>query len=231
MRAVIVDDHAFARAGVVKLLELGHIEVVAETGTPQELFNAVVELHPDVAVVDVRLPPSNTDEGVRLARRLRRDYPNVGILLLSAGIELVHARRLFSENPRGGVGYLLKEHVADAHEFAASVRRVAAGGTAVDPDVVSQLLGGTRARDPSALDQLSPRELEVLALMAEGLSNDGICKKLFLSAKTVETHITSIFSKLDLPMAAGEHRRVRAVLTYLDLVAERAIADPDQGLP
>jgi DNA-binding NarL/FixJ family response regulator len=227
---VIVDDSEFWRQSVVKILEDAYIETVADVATAEELLEAVARHHPEVAIVDVRLSPSQGDEGARVATQLRREHPDMGVLLLSGVVEVAHARRLFSESPRG-FGYLLKDRVMDVHDFVHSVRRVAAGGTAIDPDVVSQLLGGTRARDPHALDELSPRELEVLSLMAEGLSNQGICERLVLSLKTVETHVTSILSKLDLPIAAGDHRRVRAVLTYLELVADRPAQETDQGRP
>jgi DNA-binding NarL/FixJ family response regulator len=167
---------------------------------------------PDVAIVDVRMPPTQTDEGARAAREIRARHPDVGILLLSQVVEAKHALELFSEHPEG-FGYLLKDRVLEIDEFLESVRRVARGGTAIDPEVVAQLMGRRRTVDPLA--GLTPREREVLALMAEGRSNQAICKKLFLSPKTVETHVHSIFSKLNLPPEPDDHRRVLAVLAQL----------------
>jgi DNA-binding NarL/FixJ family response regulator len=230
VRAVIAEDNPLMLQGIAHVLSDAGFEMAAAVTTADELLESVAAFRPDIAIIDVRLPPSQSDEGARAARRLRQEHPEVSVLLLSQVVEVAHARHLFSESPRG-FGYLLKDRVLDIDEFLQSVRRVARGGTAIDPDVVSQLLGGSRARDPNALDELSPRELEVLALMAEGLSNRGICGKLFLSAKTVETHVTSIFAKLNLPIAEDDHRRVRAVLTYLSVSAEKAIADDGQGTP
>jgi DNA-binding NarL/FixJ family response regulator len=212
VRAVIADDSVLMREGVARVLQDGGFEIVASVGDADALKRAVAAEKPDVAVVDVRMPPTQTDEGSRAAEQIRERYPDVGVLMLSQIVEPQSALRLFSERPEG-FGYLLKDRVLDIDEFLDAVRRVARGGTAIDPEVVSQLLGKRREDDPLA--DLSPRELEVLELMAEGRSNAGICAKLFLSPKTVETHVTSIFSKLRLAQEPDDHRRVLAVLTYL----------------
>jgi DNA-binding NarL/FixJ family response regulator len=189
-------------------------EVAAQVDTGEALLEAVRTEAPDVAIVDVRLPPTLTDEGAQAAGRIRAEHPEVGVLMLSQFLELAHARRFFTESPEG-FGYLLKDRVLDIDDFLDSVRRVARGGTAIDPDVVGQLLG--RSQAPDALAELSPREREVLALMAEGLSNKGIRQRLFLTTKTVESHVTSIFSKLTITTnPEDQHRRVQAVLMYLD---------------
>ena len=213
MRAVIAEDSPLLRRGVVTVLSDSGIDVAAQVDTAEALLEAVRSEAPDVAIVDVRLPPTQTDEGAKAAVQIRTEHPEVGVLMLSQILVLAHARRFFAEAPEG-FGYLLKDRVHDIDEFVASVRRVANGGTAIDPSVVAQLMGGSQA--PDALAELSPREREVLALMAEGLSNEGIRRRLVLSTKTVETHVTSIFSKLMLPAAPEGHRRVRAVLAYLD---------------
>src|SRR6059036_439179 len=167
---------------------------------------------PDVALIDIRMPPTQTDEGLRAAKEIRERWPDTGVLVLSQYVEPAYAMELLGENAEG-VGYLLKDRVSDVDEFAAAVRRVGEGGSALDPAVVSQLVGRRRRDDP--VDELSPREREVLGLMAEGRSNAGICAKLFLSPKTVETHVNSIFNKLRLAQAPDDHRRVLAVLAYL----------------
>ena len=212
MRVVVADDSVLLREGVTRVLQEGGFEVVASVGDGDALKRAVAAEKPDVAVVDVRMPPTHTDEGSRAAEQIRERYPDVGVLMLSQVVEPQHALRLFGERPEG-FGYLLKDRVLDVDEFLDAVKRVARGGTAIDPEVVSRLVGRPREEDPIA--DLSPREREVLALMAEGRSNAGICAKLFLSPKTVETHVNSIFNKLRLTQAPDDHRRVLAVLTYL----------------
>lgn len=213
MRAVVADDSPLLREGVVHVLTEEGIEVVAQVGDPDALLRAVERFEPDLAIVDVRMPPTQTDEGSRAAVEIRSRFPNVGVLLLSQVIEAQYALTLLSEHPHG-FGYLLKDRVLAIDDFIQSVNRVAAGGTAIDPEVVSQLLGRRRAHDP--LDELTVREREILGLMAEGRSNHGICQKLFLSPKTVESHVHNIFSKLGITGDADDHRRVLAVLAYLD---------------
>jgi DNA-binding NarL/FixJ family response regulator len=194
------------------VLEDEGFDVVAQVTDADELRRAVEVVRPDVAIVDIRMPPTNTDDGARTALELRRQEPWLPVLLLSQIIEARHALRLMQENA-AGFGYLLKDRVLDVDDFVASVRRVAGGGTAVDPDVIAQLLGRPRREDPLA--ELTAREREVLGLMAEGRSNQGICARLFLSPKTVESHVHRIFSKLVLDAATDDHRRVLAVLRYL----------------
>ncbi len=212
MRAVIADDSVLMREGVARVLQDAGFEVVASVGDADALKRAVASEKPDVAVVDVRMPPTQTDEGSRAAEQIRERYPDVGVLMLSQVVEPQHALRLFGDRAEG-FGYLLKDRVLDIDEFVDAVKRVARGGTAMDPEVVSRLVGRPRRDDPVA--DLSPREREVLSLMAEGRSNAGICAKLFLSPKTVETHVSSIFNKLRLAQAPDDHRRVLAVLAYL----------------
>lgn len=212
MRAVVADDSPLLREGVVHVLTGDGIEVVAQVGDPDALLRAVERFEPDLAIIDVRMPPTQTDEGSRAAVEIRSRFPDIGVLLLSQVIEAQYALTLLSEHPHG-FGYLLKDRVLAIDDFLQSVNRVAAGGTAIDPEVVAQLLGRRRTHDP--LDELTTREREILALMAEGRSNRGICQKLFLSPKTVESHVHNIFSKLGITAAADDHRRVLAVLTYL----------------
>jgi DNA-binding NarL/FixJ family response regulator len=212
VRVVIADDSALLREGVARILADGGFEVVAQATDAEELMTAVRAETPDVCVVDVRMPPTHTDEGARAAREIRAEHPDVGVLVLSQVIEANHALALFSENA-AGFGYLLKDRVTEIDDFLDAVRRVGRGGTAIDPDVIAQLVG--RRRDDDPLEELTPREREVLGLMAEGLSNQGICKRLFVSPKTVETHVNSIFWKLGLAPAPDDHRRVLAVLAFL----------------
>jgi DNA-binding NarL/FixJ family response regulator len=213
MRVVIAEDAAVFREGLVRLLEDRGHEVCAAVGDGEELLAAAAAHRPDVAVVDIRMPPTHTDEGLRAALQLRRDHPGTGVLVFSQYIETRYAARLLQGNA-AGVGYLLKDRVADVAEFADALARVAAGGTALDPEVVSQLLGA--GRHARGLAALTPREREVLSLMAEGRSNAGIAAVLVISAGVVEKHVASIFGKLDLPPAEGDNRRVLAVLRYLE---------------
>jgi DNA-binding NarL/FixJ family response regulator len=212
VRVVIAEDSALLREGLARILTEGGFEVLAQTTNAEELKDAVRRWKPDVAVVDVRMPPTHTDEGARAAREIRESQPEVGVLLLSQIVEAAHALALFSEHPEG-FGYLLKDRVLEIDDFLEAVRRVGRGGTAIDPHVIAQLLGRPREDDPLA--ELTPREREVLGLMAEGLSNKGICGRLFLSPKTIETHVNSIFLKLSLMPAPDDHRRVLAVLAFL----------------
>jgi DNA-binding NarL/FixJ family response regulator len=211
VRAVIAEDSLLLRIGVVKVLEAAGFEMCAQVTDAEGLLAAVEEHRPDIAVVDVRMPPGFTDEGVRAALVIRRQYPRTAVLLLSQYVEERYAADLLAANT-SGVGYLLKQRVADVEEFAEAVRRVAAGGTALDPQVVAQLLV-RRHSDP--LDRLTPREREVLELMAGGRSNSGVAAELVLSESAVAKHINSIFTKLDLPKADADHRRVLAVLRFL----------------
>ena len=211
MRAVIAEDSLLLRIGVVKVLEAAGFEMCAQVTDAEGLLAAVEEHRPDIAVVDVRMPPGFTDEGVRAALVIRRQYPPTAVLLLSQYVEERYAADLLAANT-SGVGYLLKQRVADIEEFTEAARRVAAGGTALDPQVVAQLLV-RRHSDP--LDRLTPREREVLELMAGGRSNSGIAAELVVSECAVAKHINSIFTKLDLPKADADHRRVLAVLRFL----------------
>ena len=212
MRVVIAEDSVLLREGLARVLTDGGFEVVAQAGDADELRRAVRMHKPDVAVIDIRMPPTQTDEGARAALEIRAEQPEVAVLLLSQVVEATHALTLASERPEG-FGYLLKDRVLEIDDFLEAVRRVAKGGTAIDSEVIGQLLGRRREEDP--LGELTPREREVLTLMAEGLSNRGICEKLVISPKTVETHVNSIFWKLGLMPAPDEHRRVLAVLAFL----------------
>ncbi|WP_027347153.1 response regulator transcription factor [Hamadaea tsunoensis] len=211
MRVVIGEDSVLLREGLVRLLAAGGFEVVAAAGDAEEFLKAVGEHRPDVVVVDVRMPPSFTDEGLRAALVLRRQHPEIAVLVLSQYVEERYATELLS-GPPSKVGYLLKDRIADVGDFLDALRRVAGGGTALDPEVVSQLLVRRRS-DP--LDRLTPRERDVLALMAEGRSNSAIAAALFVSESAVGKHVNSIFTKLDLPPAETDHRRVLAVLRFL----------------
>ncbi|MGO4461496.1 LuxR C-terminal-related transcriptional regulator [Streptomyces sp. M-16] len=215
MRAVIAEDSVLLRIGLVKVLEMAGFEVCAETGDAEGLLAAVEEHRPELALVDVRMPPGFTDEGVRAALVIRSQSPGTAVLLLSQYVEERYAADLLSSQSGAGIGYLLKQRVADVEEFIDALRRVAGGGTALDPQVVAQLLL-RRGGGPDPLERLTPREREVLALMAEGRSNAAIADGLVVSESAVAKHINSIFAKLDLPPAAEAHRRVLAVLRFLD---------------
>jgi DNA-binding NarL/FixJ family response regulator len=208
---VIAEDSVLLREGVTQLLASAHIEVVAAVGDADLLLRAVEEHRPDVAIVDVRMPPTHTDEGLRAALVLRRQWPGVAVLVLSQYVEERYATELLSD-AGGGVGYLLKDRVADVAEFIEALRRVAGGGAALDPEVVAQLLLRRRS-DP--LQRLTPREHDVLRLMAEGRSNSAIAAALTVTPSAVEKHVNSIFTKLDLLPADTDHRRVLAVLRFL----------------
>ncbi|GAA4999331.1 response regulator transcription factor [Streptomyces siamensis] len=214
MRVVIAEDSALLRDGLAQLLRLRGVEVAAAVGDAETLLTAVSEHRPDVAVVDIRLPPTQTDEGVRAAVRLRADHPGTGVLVFSQYVETTYAAQLLSEP--AGFGYLLKERVVDIGEFVDAMERVARGGTALDPEVVAQLFGASRRA--GALDTLTPREREVLALMAEGRTNHAIAASFTVSERAVEKHVANIFVKLDLPPSDTGNRRVLAVLRYLDSV-------------
>jgi DNA-binding NarL/FixJ family response regulator/class 3 adenylate cyclase len=213
MRVVIADDSVLLREGIAKLLEESGFEVAGQSSTADDLMLKVRSYKPDVAIVDIRMPPTHTDEGLRAAKEIRESYPDVGVLVLSQYVEAGYAMELLQGSAEG-VGYLLKDRVADITEFADAVRRVGEGGSALDPTVVSRLVGRRRGEDP--LDALTPREREVLELMAEGRSNQAIAEKLVVTPRAVEKHVTSIFTKLSLPASAEDHRRVLAVITYLN---------------
>ncbi len=213
LRIVIAEDSVLLRAGITRLLvDVGDV-VVAAVDNGHDLLRAVEEHCPDVCVVDVRMPPTFTDEGIQAAVRIRASHPDVGVLVLSQYVEERYATELLSVGDNRGVGYLLKDRVADVREFVEALRRVAAGGSALDPEVVAQLFARRRSRDP--LQGLTPREAEVLQLMAEGRSNVGIAEALVVSAGAVEKHVNSIMTKLGLTQAPGDHRRVLAVLHFL----------------
>jgi DNA-binding NarL/FixJ family response regulator len=212
VRVVVADDSVLLREGIVRILADSGFDVVAQAGDAEDLVRKVAAHKPDVAIVDVRMPPTNTDDGLRAAQKIRADQPSCGVLVLSQYIEEGYALELLSENAEG-VGYLLKDRVADVDRFTESVRRVGEGGSALDPEVVAQLLGRRRREDP--LEELSPREREVLELMAEGKSNHAIADALVVTERAVEKHVTSIFGKLKLPPTQEDHRRVLAVLRFL----------------
>jgi DNA-binding NarL/FixJ family response regulator len=212
VRVLIAEDLALLRDGLVRLLRDNGFEVVDAVGDGDALVHAARREQPDIAIVDIRLPPSFRDEGLRAALELRQTVPEMGILVVSQYVEHTYATELLAEGG-GGVGYLLKDRIMNVDEFVDAVRRVARGGTALDPDVVAQLFSRRRAQGP--LQRLTKRELEVLALMAEGRSNAGIADALVLTVGAVEKHVASIFTKLGLPPTTTENRRVLAVLAYL----------------
>jgi DNA-binding NarL/FixJ family response regulator len=212
MRVVLADDSLLLREGVARLLSEAGLDVVAQAGDADDLLRKVGAHKPDVAIVDVKMPPTHTDEGLRAAAEIRERHPQVGVLVLSQYLEEGYALDLLSSSAER-MGYLLKDRVADLDRFVDAVKRVGEGGSALDPEVVSRLLGRRRREDP--LEELSPREREVLGLMAEGRSNHAIADALVVTERAVEKHVTSIFSKLSLPPTAEDHRRVLAVLTYL----------------
>jgi DNA-binding NarL/FixJ family response regulator len=213
VRVVVADDSTLLREGVVRLLEEAGLEVVGQAADAEDLLRKVRAHKPDVAIVDVRMPPTHTDEGLRAAREIRAELPEVSVLVLSQYVEVTYARELLAESAEG-LGYLLKDRVADVGALTDAVRRVGAGGSALDPEVVSQMLGRRRKEDP--LEELTPREREVLGLMAEGRSNASIAAELVVTERAVEKHVTGIFSKLGLEAGGEDHRRVVAVLRFLD---------------
>jgi DNA-binding NarL/FixJ family response regulator len=210
---VVAEDGVLLREGLTRLLGEAGFEVVGQCTTAEELLLKVRSYSPDVAIVDIRLPPTHKDEGFRAAQEIRARYPSVGVLVLSQYLELGLAEELLADSAEG-LGYLLKDRVSDVKEFAAAVRRVGEGGSALDPTIVSQLLGRRRGDDPLA--DLSPREREVLELMAEGRSNQGIAERLVITERAVQKHATNIFRKLGLVESSDDHRRVLAVLTFLN---------------
>jgi DNA-binding NarL/FixJ family response regulator len=212
VRVVIGEDSVLLRAGVARLLQDAGIEVVGQAADADDLLRKVRAHRPDVAVVDIRMPPGNADDGLQAARTMRAELPDIGVLVLSQYAEEHYVTELLQDGA-AGVGYLLKERIADVERFVDSVRRVAEGGSALDPEIVALMMG---RRDDGPLESLTEREREVLALMAEGRTNRGIAGELFVSERAVERHVTAIFGKLGLPAGAGDHRRVLAVLAYLD---------------
>lgn len=212
MRIVIADDSVLLREGIARILGDAGLEVVGRSEDADDLMLKVRSYAPDVAIVDIRMPPTHTDEGLRAAIAIRETYPDVGVLVLSQYVELGLAMKLLADSAEGA-GYLLKDRVSDVDEFVAAVRRVAAGGSAIDPTIVSTLLGRRRQDDPVAA--LTPREREVMALMAEGRSNQGIADRLVITLRAAEKYVSSIFTKLGLPSTGSDSRRVLAVLLYL----------------
>jgi len=212
LRVVLADDSVLLREGIARLLEEAGLEVVAQAGTAEELLLHVSVKEPDVAIVDLRMPPTHTSEGLRAAQEIRQRFPDVGVLVLSQYVEPAYAMQLLADSA-AGVGYLLKDRISDLDEFAAAVRRVGDGGSALDPAIVSELVGRRRSYDPLA--ELSPREREILNLMAEGRSNQAIADRLSLAPGAVESDEASIFAKLNLPPSGEDHRRVLAVLAFL----------------
>ena len=212
VRAIVADDSVLLREGIVRLLETGGFDVVAQAGDAEDLMRKALAHKPDVAIIDIRMPPRQADDGLRAAVEVRRRLPETGVLVLSQYVEESYALDLVAESAER-TGYLLKDRVADVDRFLDSVRRVGEGGSALDPEVVAHLMGRRRSDDP--IDELTPREREVLALMAEGRSNQAIADQLVVSERAVEKHVTNILSKLRLDPAPEDHRRVLAVLAYL----------------
>lgn len=212
MRVIIAEDNVLLREGLVRLLTESGIEVAGTSGDADKLLVLVADQPPDVAIVDIRMPPTHTDEGMKAALKIRAGHPDVGVLVLSQYVEVGLAMQLLGDSA-AGVGYLLKDRVSNVKEFMDAVARVADGGSAIDPTIVSALISKQRKRDP--LDRLTPREREVLALMAEGRSNQGIADRFVISLRAVEKYVSSIFSKLDLPASSSDSKRVLAVLMYL----------------
>jgi DNA-binding NarL/FixJ family response regulator len=221
LRVVLADDHALLLHGLASMLAANGFEVVALASDAEDLVRKVGAHRPDAAVIDIRMPPTNTDDGLRAAVKIRQTQPEVGVLVVSQYVEPAYALELIGDDARG-VGYMLKDRIADFDEFAGALRRVAAGGSVLDPEVVRWMLG--RPREASPLAELTAREREVLALLAEGCSNQGAARRLVISERAVEKHVTSILAKLGLPAEPEAHRRVLAVLAYLD--DERATASP-----
>jgi DNA-binding NarL/FixJ family response regulator len=212
VRLIVADDSLLLREGISRLLVEAGFQVVGLASTADEALAQVEQHKPDVAIVDIRMPPTHSDEGLKAAQEIRARHPDVGVLVLSQYVELGLAARLLAENA-AGMGYLLKDRITNLDEFAAAIRRVGDGGSALDPAIVSQLLG--RRRDDDVLEHVTPREREVLALMAEGYSNQAIADRLVVTVRAVEKHVTSIFDKLGLPTTTDTHRRVLAVLAFL----------------
>jgi len=212
MRVVLGEDSVLLRAGIARLLQDSGFEVVGQAGDANDLLRKVRAHKPDVAIIDIRMPPTHTTEGLQVARTIRAELPNTAVLVLSQYLQQDYAIELLSDSTEG-VGYLLKDRVADIEPFIDSIRRVANGGSVLDPEVVKEMLG---RRTTGPLDQLTPREREILALMAEGRTNHAIAEQLVITERAVEKHVTSIFSKLNLHPTADDHRRVLAVLTYLN---------------
>jgi DNA-binding NarL/FixJ family response regulator len=212
LRVIVGEDDVLLREGIAGILERAGLEVVAQVADANDFLRRAQAHRPDVAIVDIQMPPGNADDGLRAALELRTTRPETGVMVLSQFFEESYAINLIGERPEG-VGYLLKERVADVAVFIDAVRRVAAGGTALDPEIVARMMG--RRREPGPLDELTPRDRDVLREMAEGKSNRGIAETLFVSEATVEKHVTAIFRKLDIEATATEHRRVLAVVRYL----------------
>jgi DNA-binding NarL/FixJ family response regulator len=212
MRVVVAEDSVLLREGIVRLLQDAGFDVVGQVGDAEQLVRMAAAFRPDAAVIDIRMPPTNTDDGLRAALEIRKQVPETGVLILSQYVEAGYALELISDTS-GGVGYLLKDRVADVERFVDAVRQVATGGSVLDPEVVASLVGRRRRNDPLAV--LTPREREVLQLMAEGRSNQGIAERLVITERAVEKHITAILDKLGLAPTPDDHRRVLAVLRFL----------------